>query len=601
MLDKFRNLWNLRRALLLVWQSSPIYTVLSVILAFFQGSLPVLSLYLTKLLIDSVSAEATNPPQAQVWQETLELVIVAGLVTLLVELCNSISQYVNDAQAQVVTDHVHGLLHAKSIEVDLEYYENAQYYNSLHLAQNQAPYRPPEILYLLIYVGRSLISLVAIAVLLLSLHWIVAVGLLLTALPSLVVRLKYAKILYHKQNTWTPQERRADYYNWMLTSVDHAKEIRLFNLGELFRRRFQNLRILIRKDRLDLSRRNLIAEWFVKSCTTLLVFAVFGFIAHQTLVGAITVGSLVMYYQAFQRGQASLSDAFGSLARLYENSLFLTQLYEFLDLERVVAEPKQPKAFPASMQGGIRFESVSFHYPNSNRPLLKDVNLTIGAGETIALVGENGAGKTTIIKLLCRLYDLDGGRITVDGIDLKEFSTTDLRQQFSIVFQDYVHYNLSAAENIGLGDVTRLDDLKAIQHASQKTGATKAIARLPQGYDTILGCEYEEGEELSIGEWQKIAIARAFLRQSQILVLDEPTSALDARSEYEVFEQFRYLTQGKSAILISHRLSTVKLADRIYMLGGGKIIESGTHQELMANQGAYAELFAMQASAYQSN
>jgi len=599
MLHKLQQAWYLRRALHLVWQSSPRWTIANLILSFIQGVLPLLSLYLTKLLVDTVSSSLTQNPQAL--QQIIELVVVTGVIALITDLCSSLNQYVTTAQAQIITDHVHSLLHSKSIEVDLEYYENAQFYNALHMAQQEAPYRPAQILDLLIRLGQSLISLIAIAALLISLHWLIALVLFATAIPSLLIRLTYARKLYHQQWEWTPQERRADYYNWMLTSTQYAKEIRLFTLGKLFQHRFSKLRTTIRRDKLALTRQTLLAEWGIQVFTTLTIFSVCGLIAYQTVIGAITVGSLVMYYQAFQRGQMTLRDTLSSLASLYENSLFLSNLYEFLDLKRTVAEPTYPHSFPHPIVQGIQFENVRFNYPGSSRPLLDNINLTIRSGETIALVGENGAGKTTLIKLLCRLYDPTGGKITVDGIDFTQLDTATLRQQISVVFQDYVHYNLTAAENIGLGDLDRLTDMKAIASAAQKTGAEKAIARLPHGYDTVLGREYEEGEELSIGEWQKVAIARAFLRQGQIVVLDEPTSALDARAEYEVFEQFRKLAQGRTAILISHRLSTVKLADRIYMLKDGKIAESGTHAELMQLQGAYAELFELQASSYLIN
>jgi ATP-binding cassette, subfamily B, bacterial len=596
MFRKLQQAWHLRRALHLVWQSSPRLTLANLFLALIQGILPLLSLYLTKLLVDTVSGSLTQNPQAI--QQIIELVVVTGIIALFGDLCNSLNQYVTTAQSQIVTDYVHNLLHKKSVEVDLEYYENAQFYNALHMAQQEAPYRPSQILDLLIRLGQSLISLVAIAALLISLHWLIALVLFITAIPSLFIRLFYARKLYHRQWEWTPHDRRADYYNWMLTSTQYAKEIRLFTLGDLFQRRFLNLRSNIRRDKLALTRQTLLAEWGIQVFTTLAIFTVFGLIAYQAVIGAITVGSLVMYYQAFQRGQTSLRDSLTDLASLYENSLFLASLYEFLDLKRTVAEPIHPIAFPQPIAQGIRFENVRFNYPGSSRPLLDNINLTIRSGETIALVGENGAGKTTLIKLLCRLYDPTRGKITVDGIDFTQLDTTTLRQQISVVFQDYMHYNLTAAENIGLGDLDQLTNTKAIESAAQKTGAEKAIARLPHGYDTILGREYEEGEELSIGEWQKVAIARAFLRQGQIVVLDEPTSALDARAEYEVFEQFRKLAQGRTAILISHRLSTVKLADRIYMLKDGKIAESGTHAELMQLQGAYAELFELQASSY---
>ncbi|MEW5858529.1 MAG: ABC transporter ATP-binding protein [Cyanobacteriota bacterium] len=598
MLLKLRRLLYLRRALHLVWQSTPSWTIASIALLVVQGILPLLSLYLTKLMVDAVSTGLSATDKAAVLGQVMALIVLAGGVALAGDLCGASAGFVSDAQSQVVTDYVHSLLHAKSIEVDLEYYENAKYYDALHLAQSEASYRPTEILNRLLQVGQSAISLVAIATLLFSLHWGVAATLFAAAVPSLWVQLKYANKLYRKRCQWTPQERRADYFNWMLTSVHYAKEIRLFNLGSLFQERFRNLRTSIRKEKISLARRSFIAEWAIQVSATLAVSGACGFIAYQTLQGIITLGGLVMYFQAFQRGQGLLREMFSSLVSLYGNSLFLSNLYEFLDLKRTIPEPLHPKAFPKPLKIGIQFDRVQFRYPGSTRPLLEDISLTIRAGETIALVGENGAGKTSLIKLLCRLYDPTSGRITVDGIDLRQFKTTDLRREISVVFQDYAHYNLTARENIGFGNVNQLFHDDEIRLAAKKAGADKAIASLPYGYDTILGKEFEEGEELSIGQWQKVALARAFLRQAQIIILDEPTSALDAQAEHEVLEQFRQLTEGRTAILISHRLSSVKLADRIYFLKDGRIVESGTHNELVQRNGDYARLFEIQAQYY---
>lgn len=598
MLLKLRRLLDLRRALHLVWQSTPSWTIASIALLVVQGILPLLSLYLTKLMVDAVSTGLSVTDKAAVLGQVMALIVLAGAVALVGDLCGAIAGFVSDAQSQVVTDYVHSLLHAKSIEVDLEYYENAKYYDALHLAQAEAPYRPTEILNRLLQVGQSAISLVAIATLLFSLHWGVAAILFAAAVPSLGVQLKYANKLYHKRWEWTPQERRADYFNWMLTSVHYAKEIRLFNLGSLFQERFRNLRTSIRQEKISLARRSFIAEWAIQISATVAVFGACGFIAYQTLQGIITLGSLVMYFQAFQRGQGLLREMFSSLVSLYGNSLFLSNLYEFLDLKRTIAEPIHPKTIPKPLKIGIQFEQVRFYYPGSTRPLLDDINMTIRAGETVALVGENGAGKTTLIKLLCRLYDPTSGRITLDGIDLREFETTALRREVSVLFQDYAHYNLTVRDNIGFGDVNRLYHADEIRSAAKQAGADKAIASLPYSYDTILGKEFEEGEELSIGEWQKVALARAFLRQAQIIVLDEPTSALDAKAEHQVFQQFRQLTQGRTAILISHRLSSVRLADRIYVLEDGRIVESGTHNELMQCNGSYARMFEIQAQYY---
>jgi len=598
MLLKIRRALYLRRALHLVWQSTPGWTIASIVLLVLQGILPLLSLYLIKLIVDAVSTGLTTTDKATALGQVIGLIVLAGVIALAGDLCSTFAGFVSQAQSQVVTDYVHSLLHAKSIEVDLEYYENSQYYDALHLAQQEAPYRPTLILNKLIQVGQSGISLVAIAALLFSLHWAIAATLFAAAIPSLFVRLQYAEKLYRKRREWTSQERRASYFNWMLTHVSYAKEIRLFDLGSFFQGRFRDLRSSIRKEKLTLASRIFIVEWLTQASATLAVFGACGFIAYQTLRGVITLGSLVMYYQAFQRGQGLLREMLSSLVSLYENSLFLSNLYEFLDLKRTVVEPLYPQPLPVPLRIGIQFDQVQFRYPNSSRPLLEDISLTIRAGETVALVGENGAGKTTLIKLLCRLYDPTSGRITLDGIDLREFKTTALRREISVVFQDYAHYNLTARENIGFGDVNRLPAQDEIRSAAKTAGADKAIASLPYGYDTTLGKEFEEGEELSIGEWQKVALARAFLRQAQIIVLDEPTSALDAQAEHQIFEQFRQLTEGRTAILISHRLSSVKLADRIYVLKEGRIVESGTHNELLRLKGSYARLFEIQAQYY---
>jgi ATP-binding cassette subfamily B protein len=328
------------------------------------------------------------------------------------------------------------------------------------------------------------------------------------------------------------------------------------------------------------------------------MFAIYGFIAYQTLHGRISLGDLVLYYQAFQRGQGFLKGMLGNLAQLYEESLFLSNLYEFLDLQPTVVEPAIPVPVPRLRQQGIVFDAVNFRYPGSVENVLEDVSLYVNPGEKIALVGENGAGKSTLIKLLCRLYDPIQGAISFDGIALRDFQTSDLRREISVLFQDYSHYNLSACENIWFGNVQLPPDHEKIQIASFRAGADTIIRKLPKGYDSILGKWFDEGEELSGGEWQKIALARAFLREAQIVVLDEPTSSLDAKAEYELFTRFRELAREQTAILISHRFSTVRMADRIYVLDKGCIVEHGSHDELLRYDGMYAELFHTQAQHY---
>jgi ATP-binding cassette subfamily B protein len=312
-----------------------------------------------------------------------------------------------------------------------------------------------------------------------------------------------------------------------------------------------------------------------------------------------TLGDMAMFYQAFQRGQGFLLDVLGGLASLYESNLFLANLYEFLDLEPQIADPKFPEPIPFQIDQGIRFDHVTFSYPNSTRAALSDICLEIRPGEVVALVGENGSGKTTLVKLLCRLYDPDQGEIQLDGKKLKDFKLEELRRVVGVIFQDYAHYNLSARENIWIGDVRQPLDGKEVEQAAIRADVHDMIVNLKNGYDTLLGKLFENGQELSIGQWQKIALARAFFRNSQIIVLDEPTSAMDAKAEYEVFRKFRELLENRTAILISHRLSTVRMADRIFVLQEGKIVESGIHEMLMQNNGLYAHLYQIQAQQYQ--
>jgi ATP-binding cassette, subfamily B, bacterial len=598
LLPSRHRLTYLKQALRLCWQSSRIWTLANIILLGFQSILPLVSLYLTKLIVDSFTQGLATANSGTAWQNVLLLIVLAAAIALVTDWCNSLSGLVNEAQSQVVTDYVQNLLHAKSIEVDLEYYENAQYYDRLHQAQSEAPYRPALILNRLMQTAQGMVTLGAIALLLFSIHWIITAVLLLALIPLLALRFQSARQLYQQWQQWTVLERRANYFSWMLTHESHAKEIRLFNLGSFFLGQFRRLRREIRQSKLNLALRRFWVEAIAQGSATIAVFAAFGSIAYQTVQGALTLGSLVMYFQAFQRGQAMLRDTVRSLGNLYENSLFLANFYEFIELQPTVIEPQFPQPIPQPLQIGIQFDRVRFRYPHGTRPVLHDLNFSIRAGETIALVGENGAGKTTLIKLLCRLYDPSEGKITWDGIDLREFSTMELRGQISVVFQDYARYDLTVRENIGLGNVGVLSEDEKIRTAARCAGVENAIARLPYGYETTLGHQFAEGEELSIGEWQKIAIARCFLRKAPILVLDEPTSALDPQAEAEILQQFRQLSANRTTILISHRLSTVKLADRIFVLEGGTITESGTHDRLMQQQGTYAHLFETQANPY---
>lgn len=592
LLSAFRNAFRF------VWQSSPKLTVTGIALRIVQGLLPLSVLYLTKLLIDEVAARLTAPSIGESFAAVST--ILAGLagIAIFSAVLTALASLIARVHAQVVTDHMHTILQAKSVEVDLEYYEDAKYQDNLHRAQQEAPYRPTAILNSLLQVGQDGMSLMAMAGILWWLHWSVLPVLLLSAVPFFLVRVRQSNRLFAWERDRTPLERQAWYFNWLLTQGTAAKEVRLFDLGSRFRRGFQEARSILRSERIELERRWAFAAVAAQGIGVAGVFGVYSFVVLRTMSGVLTVGDLVMYFQAIQRASGFLESLGGSISSLYENNLFLTMLQEFLSVRSRLPVSDRPKPFPRSITQGITFQQVSFHYPDETRAAIHDLSFTVRPGEHVAFVGSNGAGKTTFVKLLCRLYDPSSGRITIDGVDLRDYPVQDVRGAVSGIFQDFVKYQITAAENIalGVGDV-RVDRLTIAQAADQ-AGIREVIERLPQGYDSLLGKVFDGGHELSIGEWQKIALARAVLRDSQIVILDEPTSAMDAKAEAELFERFHELAKGRMAILISHRLSTVKMADRIYVVEDGRIAEQGTHHELMRKQGLYATLFSAQAQHY---
>jgi len=595
---KLRRTLQFTRALGFVWQSAKGLLAVSGVLTVVQGLLPLLQLYLTKLMVDAVTAGVTAPGREAAFRHVLLLVAAMAATSLFTFFIQSVAGIVNQWQAYRVTDHMNDILLAKSVEVDLEYYESAQYYDTLHRAQREASSRPINIVTGLGQICQHGISLLTIAGLLLIFHWTMAAILFITVCAGAAVRLLYTGKIYRWYRAQTVPERKAGYLSGILTDSGHAKEVRLFNLGPLFIKRVFDLRRTLRKSRLEILRSRTLVDFAAQAVATAAIYGAYAYVAYQTIDGRITLGSLVMYFQAFLRVQGYLKGILGNLTGLYENNLYLADLYAFLDLERTVPEPVEGAPVPRPLQRGIVLDHVSFQYPGGDRQALQDISLHIRPGEVVALVGANGSGKTTLVKLLCRLYDPGEGAITMDGIDLRQFATQALRREITIIFQDYARYHLTAGENIWLGNTALAPDPERIAAAARQAGADEVVQSLPHGYDTILGKRFADGEELSTGEWQKIALARAFMRDAQILVLDEPTSSMDAKAETEVFENFRRLVAGRTAILVSHRFSTVRMADRIFVLEHGHLIEGGSHDELIRKNGTYARLFEMQARHY---
>lgn len=598
--EKVRGALHLGRALRLVWEAAAGWTVLSAVLMVFQAAIPILALYLLKLVIDAVSAAASAPPGEGDVQLVFLLLAAAGGLTLSGVVLSGFASWVSEAQSLVVTDHVLDVLHRKSVSVDYGYYEDPRYHDTLHRAQQEAPSRPTEIVTHLTGVIQSALTAVGLMVLLATVHWLLSVVLFLAVAPTFLVRVIHGRRLFEWERKRAALERKAAYFGWLLTLPFYAKELRLFGLGGELRGRFRDLLAVIRRERLGLMRSHETAAVSAELLAGVVVFGALAFIAWRATQGALTIGDLVMFFGALQRAESTLGSLFSGLGALYEDNLFLSTFSEFVELEDRVVAPASSTPVPSPIRNGLRVQGVSFRYPNSLEPALQDANLEVGPGEVVALVGANGSGKTSLIKLLCRLYDPDEGVITLDGIDLHELDPEEYRQRIAAVFQDYTQYSLPATDNIGFGDVCALHSLDRIKAAARDAGVDAALERLPQGYATILGRYFPEGEELSIGEWQKVATARAFFAQADILIADEPTSSLDAEAEASVFQAIRSLAKDRAALIVSHRFSTVRMADRIYVMDRGRIVEVGNHDELMAIGGRYARFFSVQAAPYLS-
>ena len=598
MLKKLANLKFLRQSFQIVWASARWESIAHAVIGLFSSVLPLVTIYLMKLIIDVVAQGLTAEDKAAAIARILLYVGIIGLTALLSHSLSSLTGYFSERLSLKAEDHLSDRLHGKSISLDLQYYENPDYFDTLHRAQQGAIQRPASAFKNSAQLLQNGLSLIGMLALLFTFHWSVSLLLIGAVIPGVLFRLKFSQRLYRWDRSKTSTQRHGNYYHFLLTSDFYAKEIRLFQLGPLFMQRFHELRRQLREEKLGIATKRTIAEMAAHLATILAMYGSFGLMAWRAVYGFITIGDLVMYYQAFQRGLNYFKTLLTNAASLYEDALYLSNLFEFLELKATVREPQRPAPIFNSIRNGISIDNVSFSYPSTERRVLRDISFRVQPGEHVALVGENGAGKTTLIKLLCRLYDPTSGAIRIDGMDLRAFKILELRRQISVVFQDFVRYHLRVKDNIWFGNIELDEASERIIESARAADIDAVIRTLPNGYETTLGKMFEHGEELSIGEWQKIALARAFLRDAQIIILDEPTSALDAKAEYEVFKKFQELARGKTAFLISHRLSTAKLADRILVLDDGTIVENGPHDELMKNDGIYRRMFEMQSQYY---
>jgi ATP-binding cassette subfamily B protein len=586
------------RALRLVFTHAPGLTALTLILTIVQGLLPLAALYVMKLIVDTVTTGIASPDKVTITTHLLLLLAAAIGIALVIAICRAISSYTTEVQSMVLTDIITDQIQEHSIHLDLAYYENPAYHDTLHRAQAEGPSRPAKIVSDLVQIGQNSISICAIGGFILAFSPVVGLVLIGAALPAALVRNWYSRRLYDLRIQQTEAERKSRYYHMMMTDTYHAREIRQFGLGALFRGRYRSLKNALRNARLAVSRSRAIGETLTQALITIAVFGSFAVVALMALNGKISLGDLVMFYAGFQLCIGYIQTIFTSLNALYEDQLFLRNFFAFLDLEPQVAAPEHPVPVPSPIRDAIRFDNVTFSYPGTDRTVVGNASLTLHKGEIVAFVGDNGAGKSTLIKLLCRLYDPVTGNITVDGLDLKSTDPDDWRRHTTVLFQDYVRYHMSARENIWIGNVNQPPGTPLVEDAVRQAAADSVIGRLPGGYSSVLGRYFSGGQELSTGEWQKIALARAFFRDAELVILDEPASSLDAIAEAEIFHRFRELVKGRTAVIISHRFSTVLLADHIYVVDRGMIIEHGTHAELLALNEHYAEMFRAQADPY---
>jgi len=593
--ERLQALRNIPPVLRMVWEAAPSVIVASVTLRVITALLPLAVLKVTQVIIDSVynlTARHQTLPHYFWWLVALEFGL-ASLAAILVRLINFCDVVLADKYSRHISTKI--MEHASRL--DLTSFEDPSFYDRMERARVQGTDR----IVLIQATGlliQQLVTTVSLAAgILFFSPWILA-ALVACVVPAFLGETHFAFMGYSLNFRQTSAKREMEYLRVLGGSKESAKELKLFGLAPFLVSRYAKLSNELHAQTVGLAKRKLIIGALLSLLGTLGYYGSYAFVIYETVIGVLTIGSLYFLTGAIAGASTNIQAVFATFSTIADQALFVTDLLDFFAMKPTVASKPNALPVPRPIREGFEFRNVSFTYPGHTRLVLSDVSFHLKRGERLALVGENGQGKTTIVKLLTRLYDPAAGQILLDGIDLREYDLEDLWRETGVIFQDFMRYDMTAGENIGIGKIEEINNTFRVRSAAQKSLAEQVIRKLPKNYEQVLGRRFEGGVDLSGGEWQKMALARAYLRDAQVLILDEPTAALDAKSEHEVFQRFAELTQGKMALLISHRFSTVKMADRILVLEHGQIAEQGNHEQLLLQGGRYAEMFELQAASY---
>jgi ATP-binding cassette subfamily B protein len=604
--ERIANLAHLGRLLAQIWRTSKPLTAASIGLRLLAALQPIGMLYVGKLIIDEVVRLSAAPSPGASLGEWWASGVLSHVVTLLLielvlvvvfDIVSRITGLVDSILSELHSNTVSVELMAHAAKLDLRHFESAEYQDRLERARRQAAGRNA-LLSQMFGQAQDVLTVITLAIGLFAYApWLILL-LPLSFVPAIWGETRFNTLAYFMSRWRTPERRELEYIRYIGASAETAKELKLFGLGKFLISRFKELAQTIFVENRNISTQR--AAWgaVFSSIASLTYYGAYAYIVWRTISGDFTIGDLAFLSGSFLRLNGLFQKILLGFTQIAGQSMYLDDLFSFFEIEPSIVSPTAPKPFPQPIRQGIVFDNVGFRYPDTDRWAVRNLSFTLAAGETLALVGENGAGKTTIVKLLTRLYDPDEGRITVDGIDLRDFDLGDIHAHIGVIFQDFIRYSLTARENIAVGRIEDQFNEARIAKAAESSLADEVIAKLPKGYEQQLGRLFKQGRDLSGGEWQKVAIGRAYMRDADLIILDEPTAALDAKAEAEVFARFKSLAAGKTAVIISHRFSTVRMADRILVLDGGSILESGSHEALVSLKGRYAELFELQAAGY---